>query len=907
MENNLFRRMLLIGILGMSINAVYGTDWNVSNTSGLLNAMQNASGGDTIICAGGEYTQLVADDIHPTSMVVIIAEDREDPPVFTGNPTMILTELTNFTFDGLSFDGTDHTDVEDYPSGIAVRYGLLESVTFRNCSFDFWHMGFTSSEGSNTVSNTDIIFEYNKLTRRGMDWWRFFKPHDGLIIRNNLSENDFIDTTRSHQSTRHPDITHFAVNSGVHGSSNVLIEQNKFVLHDHYSHCIFMGNQIVSDNEDPDDDFYHDVTVQKNLLIAPHANTVGFKAVKNIDVNGNRIISAPPNAYGGPSGTPRINAYGYSTGSITNNTGPGPTIPSAQPGTPGLENITISGNVADEEESPTGWVDPTPFVGPYAYEIDEFIIQDTLEIIAEADAFVRAGAYETTNYGSANYLNMKSAGPSSDYTRETYIRFDLGDVEGTITGATLQLNATQVDAGATVELDVIEENTWVESTITWNNSSSFTSLGEVAEWDPSEGTNMVPLDTVLLQDAVGSKLTLKGVVQENLLVGLSSKEAGNSSYHPRLIVYFETSGTVPAAPSNLNVSDIQTDELTLTWEDNASDEEGFLLERRQLPSGSFVVVADDLVANTESYEDSGLDSGTGYEYRLSAFNAIGNSDPVLVETATLPVMVKDTLAITAEADAFVRAGAYSSTNYGGATYLNMRSSGPSNDYTREIYMRFDLEDVEGTITGATLQVNTTQTAAGATVELEVIEENSWVENTITWSSASSFTSLGELAEWDPVVGNNLVPLDTALLQDLVGDKLTLKGVVQENLLVGFSSKEAGNSSYHPQLIVYYEYEGDPGARVAGAASNEVDILNDNTESVIAIYPNPVERFLKLEGLDPQEEYQLRLQDLSGKIFIEKEKLKGGDFQLDVSELSNGIYLMEVRSRDRSVIIRVVKN
>ena len=91
----------------------------------------------------------------------------------------------------------------------------------------------------------------------------------------------------------------------------------------------------------------------------------------------------------------------------------------------------------------------------------------------------------------------------------------------------------------------------------------------------------------------------------------------------------------PAAPSGLAVASAGQDFVSLTWDDNASDEDGFELERRPLGSTSWTLIGD-LPANSESYSDSGVASGQSYQYRILAYNGAGNSAFAGPITATTP-------------------------------------------------------------------------------------------------------------------------------------------------------------------------------------------------------------------------------------------------------------------------------
>ena len=66
-----------------------------------------------------------------------------------------------------------------------------------------------------------------------------------------------------------------------------------------------------------------------------------------------------------------------------------------------------------------------------------------------------------------------------------------------------------------------------------------------------------------------------------------------------------------------------TTSITLAWKDNASNETGFYVERRQ-GAGAWTRVAT-LSANVTQYTNTGLARRTAYSYRVQAYNAGGVS------------------------------------------------------------------------------------------------------------------------------------------------------------------------------------------------------------------------------------------------------------------------------------------
>ena len=87
-----------------------------------------------------------------------------------------------------------------------------------------------------------------------------------------------------------------------------------------------------------------------------------------------------------------------------------------------------------------------------------------------------------------------------------------------------------------------------------------------------------------------------------------------------------TTYNVPIAPSNLLVSSnlaSSTWSAILNWNDNSSNETGFVIERA-IGTSTFSFLAS-TTANTVSYTDSPLSAGVTYSYLVYAMNSYGNS------------------------------------------------------------------------------------------------------------------------------------------------------------------------------------------------------------------------------------------------------------------------------------------
>ena len=79
------------------------------------------------------------------------------------------------------------------------------------------------------------------------------------------------------------------------------------------------------------------------------------------------------------------------------------------------------------------------------------------------------------------------------------------------------------------------------------------------------------------------------------------------------------------APSDLTANPISSSQVSLQWQDNSDNEEGFKIERQTGSTVSYTQIA---IVNSDvnTYQDSALDCETDYSYRVRAYNSAGDSD-----------------------------------------------------------------------------------------------------------------------------------------------------------------------------------------------------------------------------------------------------------------------------------------
>jgi len=171
-------------------------------------------------------------------------------------------------------------------------------------------------------------------------------------------------------------------------------------------------------------------------------------------------------------------------------------------------------------------------------------------------------------------------------------------------------------------------------------------------------------------------------------------------------------GSIPAAPSNLQVKSSGSDSLTVEWTDNSDNETKFVVERKTA-SGSYAEVATP-AAGVTTFSDTGLTASTSYTYRVKSVNSIGSSDwaTELAITTLASGNFSEAHTPTTANSAEIRVGKDNSYAKGAGQKIHLSRSYIPNKFTvwikdSAIYA-FDVND--GTDVAVTLQLKIWNTA-----------------------------------------------------------------------------------------------------------------------------------------------------------------------------------------------------
>jgi titin len=142
----------------------------------------------------------------------------------------------------------------------------------------------------------------------------------------------------------------------------------------------------------------------------------------------------------------------------------------------------------------------------------------------------------------------------------------------------------------------------------------------------SKSTNGLSFSGIGTSPATASYVTVTGLSPETQYWFLIKVRNGSNESKSSNVTNITTpaAGTAPAAPTSLSLAAVSCNEISLSWTDNADNEENYIIERKEA-GGTYSVIEASLAPDTESYSDTSVSAETAYYYRIKAVNSIGDS------------------------------------------------------------------------------------------------------------------------------------------------------------------------------------------------------------------------------------------------------------------------------------------
>ena len=292
----------------------------------------------------------------------------------------------------------------------------------------------------------------------------------------------------------------------------------------------------------------------------------------------------------------------------------------------------------------------------------------TLSFAAQADAYVTE-LHPDSNQGTLNYLQVENA---NNRNTESYLRFTVNGIPGTIQSVKLRVYAT-TNSSTNGPAVYGSNNTWTETGITWNNRPAPTT-GILDNKSAIDKNTWVEYDVTSLVAGNGTfNFVFVGDTSDE--IRFSSREGGNP---PQLVVTINTNTPTVTAPAP-----------TLT--------------RTSTPS-----------------------SGPTSTRTPTSPAATLTRTPTLAATATSSG--GGTFTFISNADAYVDSS-NPAVNYGSITTLRVDGSP-----VVQSYLRFNVQGLNGAVTRATLRVFA-NSAASSGYDARSVSNNTWVESAITYNNA----------------------------------------------------------------------------------------------------------------------------------------------------------------------------
>ncbi len=109
-------------------------------------------------------------------------------------------------------------------------------------------------------------------------------------------------------------------------------------------------------------------------------------------------------------------------------------------------------------------------------------------------------------------------------------------------------------------------------------------------------------------------------------------------------------------------------------------------------------------------------------------------------------------------------------------------------------------------------------------------------------------------------------------------------------------------------------DGNGGVTTVAISINLNDIIDENPlglgeEKTVVLYPNPVDKFLRIQSSSPLELTDLSMYTLGGRqLKIDPRPFGVSELEVDLSQFEKGIYILSVRTgMNKQEQVRVYKN
>ena len=321
--------------------------FTVSTSAQLTTALSQASGGDTVLLAAGDYGRLEISGQYATPLIITSADPLK-PASFS---SMEIDGAQNVTLDRILFDyDFKPTDIATFKpfevvnsskiiiqnsvfqgdmasgqgtifDGFATGVGLSvrdsSGVQINDNEFTTWGTALKVNESQNVVVEGNNIHDIRK------DGMNFVEVQSVLI------ENNYIhDFKGLPDAIDHRDMIQFWTAGTDAPSTDIIIRKNVLDIGSgSHTQSIFMRNELVDSGLAGQELYYRNVLIEDNVIINHHLHGITVGETNGLVIQNNTLVAAKPDAtepttqwllnkYGAEAGilVPRINVNDDSSG-----------------------------------------------------------------------------------------------------------------------------------------------------------------------------------------------------------------------------------------------------------------------------------------------------------------------------------------------------------------------------------------------------------------------------------------------------------------------------------------------------------------------------------------------------------------------------------------------------------------
>lgn len=194
---------------------------------------------------------------------------------------------------------------------------------------------------------------------------------------------------------------------------------------------------------------------------------------------------------------------------------------------------------------------------------------------------------------------------------------------------------------------------------------------------------------------------------------------------------------------------------------------------------------------------------------------------------------------------------------------------------------------------ATMQNITVSTSGNYTVR--VMNSQGYIS---PWSAPKNVT----VYQYPPIpnitINSNILTSSSKTGNQWYLDGKLIAGATQQN----YTAQE--NGIYH----VVVTNTNNCSAQSNTLVVTTVDIANLENVGVTSIYPNPTKGFLNIHFADNQQDVQLEIYDVNGRVHIQKRVMgvsQNSVETLNLDNLTTGVYTLRVLTNDKQAIFRII--